>query len=88
MRVCTVLKHWIEMNREDVTRNLDKITHFVETEMKQPELKGLVDRLKALMSSAKTDQTYHFLESPPEPLVSELKTRKYSQFHNSCREMS
>lgn len=38
MRVCTVLKHWIEPNIDDLGDVLDAISNFIETEMTSKEL--------------------------------------------------
>jgi hypothetical protein len=46
MRVCTVLKHWIDMQYYDLGDVMATIVNFIETEMTQKELEGIVGRLK------------------------------------------
>jgi hypothetical protein len=72
MRVCTVFKHWLEMHY-DLGVVMEMILDFVDNEMTQKELEGIVGRLKKAISHKKTtaSQRYHHTEKPPEPIVSD-----------------
>ncbi len=51
MRVCTVLKHWMEIQYYDLGEVMTTIVNFIENEMTQKELEGIVSRLKKAITA-------------------------------------
>lgn len=52
MRICTLIKHWVEMYFGDLGDILDSIIEFIDNELSHESgLAGLVDRLKKTISS-------------------------------------
>ena len=70
MRVCTVFKHWLEMHYE-LGEVMEMILDFVDNEMTQKELEGIVGRLKKAISHKKSAESkkYIYTEKPADPIV-------------------
>lgn len=49
MRVCTVLKHWLEPHIDELGDVLDTITNFIETEMTGKELQVLLACIHSIL---------------------------------------
>eukprot|EP01102_Stenamoeba_stenopodia_P015686 TRINITY_DN5370_c0_g3_i2.p1 TRINITY_DN5370_c0_g3~~TRINITY_DN5370_c0_g3_i2.p1 ORF type:complete len:662 (-),score=102.47 TRINITY_DN5370_c0_g3_i2:1464-3314(-) len=81
MRVCTALKHWVDIEYDDLTTSMiNKICSFIEsisiTCSDSPEdkkIRGVIDRLKRSISGIshkrKEARNYKFLEKAPNSII-------------------
>lgn len=84
MRICTVLKYWVELYFGDLGNVLDTMVTFIEEEMvKVKELDGILERVKKAISTRKTTdgRKYHFLINPPNSILPKNILEPLTLFH-------
>eukprot|EP01104_Vermistella_antarctica_P014558 TRINITY_DN460_c0_g3_i1.p1 TRINITY_DN460_c0_g3~~TRINITY_DN460_c0_g3_i1.p1 ORF type:complete len:1428 (+),score=393.76 TRINITY_DN460_c0_g3_i1:424-4707(+) len=85
MRVLTTVKYWVEAEYEDLGGALNLISDFIEEALIssegqpiQPVVKGVKN---AILKMKKRDNTYHFLDQPPIPIIPKTMSTNTSLIH-------